>query len=174
MIKKLLSAAFFAAVALSATAYEVNDYAYTKVKKFRITGTNLVTNGQFNQGATGTDGWTATDGTLPLETTFTMLTGGPNGSNSQQVLAGQTALTNGMYQSIMVNEGGNYIVSLKVMGAAAGFTDLDMTGGNINYINAYWNTNNVLATVDGTNLYYGENNVNRPKGDCPWRADAAA
>lgn len=160
MIKKLLSAAFFAAVALSATAYEVNDYAYTKVKKFRITGTNLVTNGQFNQGATGTDGWTATDGTLPLETTFTMLTGGPNGSNSQQVLAGQTALTNGMYQSIMVNEGGNYIVSLKVMGAAAGFTDLDMTGGNTNYINAYWNTNNVLATVDGTNLYYGENNVN--------------
>ena len=159
MIKKLLSAAFFAAVALSATAYEVNDYAYTKVKKFRITGANLVTNGQFNQGATGTDGWTATDGTLP-ETTFTMLTGGPNGSNSQQVLAGQTAMTNGMYQSIMVNEGGNYIVSLKVMGAAAGFTDLDMTGGNTNYINAYWNTNNVLATVDGTNLYYGENNVN--------------
>ena len=156
MIKKLLSAAFFAAVALSATAYEVNDYAYTKVKKFRITGTNLVTNGQFNQGATGTDGWTATDGTLPLETTFTMLTGGPNGSNSQQVLAGQTALTNGMYQSIMVNEGGSYIVSLKVMGAAAGFTDLDMTGGNVNYINAYWNTNNVLATVDGTNLMYGE------------------
>ena len=159
MIKKLLSAAFFAAVALSATAYEVNDYAYTKVKKFRITGTNLVTNGQFNQGATGTDGWTATDGTLPLETTFTMLTGGPNGSNSQQVLAGQTALTNGMYQSIMVNEGGNYIVSLKVMGATAGFTDIDLTGGNTNYINAYWNTNNVLAIAEGSNnttLNYGE------------------
>ncbi len=167
MIKKLLSAAFFAAVALSATAYEVNDYAYTKVKKFRITGANLVVNGQFNQGATGTDGWTAIDGTLPLETTFTMLTGGPNGSNSQQVLAGQTALTNGMYQSIMVNEGGSYIVSLKVMGATANFTDLDMTGGNVNYINAYWNTNNVLATVDGTNLYYGENNVNLNEDGTP-------
>ena len=154
MIKKLLSAAFFAAVALSATAYEVNDYAYTKVKKFRITGANLVTNGQFNQGATGTDGWIQV-ADQPLEATFTMGVGGPNGSNTQKVIDGSTSMNHGMYQAITVNEGGTYVVSLKVMGALPGYTDLDMTAGNVNYINAYWNTDKALATVDGTNLMYG-------------------
>ena len=94
MIKKLLSAAFFAAVALSATAYEVNDYAYTKVKKFRITGANLVTNGQFNQGTTGTDGWIQV-ADQPLEATFTMGVGGPNGSNTQKVIDGSTSMNHG-------------------------------------------------------------------------------
>lgn len=156
MIKKLLSAAFFAAVALSATAYEVNDYAYTKVKKFRVTGANLVTNGQFNQGTTGTDGWTAVSDAQTLDATFIMGTGGPNGSNTQKVIDGATTMDHGMYQSIMINEGGTYIVSLKVMGALPGYTDLDMTAGNVNYINAYWNTNNVLASKDGDNLLYGD------------------
>lgn len=156
-MKKLLSASLFAAIALSASAYEVGDFAYTKVAKYKITGANLVVNGKFDQGTTGLDGWTATDATLPLEGTFLMLAGGPNGSNSQQVLAGQTALTNGMYQTIKVDAGGTYVVSFKVMGAAAGYTDLDMTGGNTNYMNAYYNTDGALATVDGTNLYYGTN-----------------
>lgn len=156
-MKKLLSASLFAAIALSASAYEVGEFAYTKVAKYKITGANLVVNGKFDQGTTGLDGWTATDATLPLEATFLMLPGGPNGSNSQQVLTGQTALTNGMYQTIKVDAGGTYVVSFKVMGATAGYTDLDMTGGNTNYMNAYYNTDGALATVDGTNLYYGTN-----------------
>lgn len=157
-MKKLLSASLFAAVALSATAYEVGEFAYTKTAKYKITGANLVVNGNFTQGNTGTDGWTAFDEVnYPLSTTFTLGTGGPNGSNYQTVLAGQTALEAGMYQVIDVATGGVYVVSLKVMGAAAGYTDLDMTGGNTNYINAYYNTDGALATVDGTNLYYGTN-----------------
>lgn len=159
MIKKLLSASFLAAFALSATAYEVGEYAYTKVGKFEIIGADLVKNGQFKEGATGMEGWTAIDKNLSLETTFTnAMTGdGPAGSNTMKVLAGQTALTNGMYQTIQIDKGGTYVISLDVMGAAPGYTDLDMTGGNVNYINAYYNTNAALATVDGTNLYYGEN-----------------
>ena len=161
MMKKLLSTSLFAAFALFANAYGVGEFAYTKVAKYQIKGENLVVNGKFNQGNTGLDGWTATDATLPLEGTFTMLTGGPNGSNSQQVLAGQTALTNGMYQKIAISAGGTYVVSFKVKGATAGFTDLDMTGGNTNYMNVYYNTDakDSLATVDGTNLYYGTDGV---------------
>ncbi len=161
MIKKLLSASLLAAFVFSASAYEVGEFAYTKVAKFKVTGANLVQNGKFTEGATGTDGWTATDPTLPLEATFAMNPGGPNGSNTQKVLAGQTALTNGMYQVVKVDQGGTYIVSLKVMGALPGFTDLDMTGGNVNYINAYWQNDEtpVLATVNGTNLYYGTNST---------------
>lgn len=159
-MKKLLSASLFAFIALSASAHNVGDFVYTKVAKYKITGENLVVNGQFKNGATGTEGWTATDATLPLETTFTMGVDGPNGSNTQKVLAGQTALTNGMYQQVAITQGGTYVVSFKVMGSTAGFTDLDLTGGNTNYMNAYYNTDGTLGTVDGTNLLYGENGVN--------------
>ena len=158
MIKRFFSMSLLALAALAAQAYEIGEFAYSKVAKYQITGKNLVVNGKFTDGATGFDlGWKAIDEALPLEATFTMLTGGPNGSNIQQVLAGQTALTSGMYQKIDISEGGTYVVSFKVMGAVAGFTDIDLTGGNTNYMNAYYNTDGVLATVSGTDLYYGTN-----------------
>ena len=164
MIKKLLSASLFAFVALAANAYEIGEFAYTKVAKYKITGENLVVNGKFNDGATGFgSGWTATDAlTNPLEAVFTMVTGGPNGSNTQKVNPGMNDLACGMYQKIAIAQGGTYVVSFKVMGASAGFTDLDMTGGNTNLMLAYYNTDekDSLATVNGTNLYYGTNGVN--------------
>ncbi len=152
-----------AVVALGANAYNVDDFVYTKTAKYQVTGANLVVNGDFKSGDTGTDGWDAIDAVnAPLATTFTMGVGGPNGSNTQKVLAGQTALTAGMKQQIAIEMGGTYVVTLRVMGAGAGFTDLDLTGGNVNYINAYYNTDGALATVGGKNnvdLLYGENGV---------------
>ncbi len=148
------------ALALGANAYNVDDYVYTKTARYQIAGDNLVTNGKFNQGATGTTGWNAIDETnAPLTSVFTMKAGGPNGSNTQAVLDGQTALTSGMYQQIGIEQGGTYVVTLRVMGATAGFTDLDLSGANTNYINAYYNTDGSLATVNGTTLGYGEGGV---------------
>ena len=134
MIKKLLSASLFAFVALAANAYEIGEFAYTKVAKYKITGENLVVNGKFTEGDTGFGaGWVATDAAnAPLESVFTMVTGGPNGSNTQKVIDGQTDLTKGMYQKIAVSAGGTYVVSFQVLGATAAFTDLDLTGGNTN------------------------------------------
>ncbi len=157
-----------AVVALGANAYNVDDFVYTKTAKYQVTGANLVVNGDFKSGTTGTDGWDAIDATnAPLATTFTKGEGGPNGSNTQKVLAGQTALTAGMKQQIAIEQGGTYIVTLRVMGAGAGFTDIDLTGNNTNYINAYYNTDGALATVheykEGkttkVDLLYGENGV---------------
>lgn len=162
MIKKLLSASLFAFVALAANAYEIGEFAYTKVAKYEITGANLVVNGQFKDGDTGfASGWKSADATLPLESVFTLMQDGPNGSNTQKVIDGQTALNNGMYQKIAISAGGTYVVSFKVMGATASFTDLDLTGGNTNYMAAYYNTDekDSLAIADGTNLIYGTNGV---------------
>ena len=166
MIKKLLSASLFAFVALAANAYEIGEFAYTKVAKYEITGANLVVNGKFTEGDTGFGaGWVATDAAnAPLESVFTMVTGGPNGSNTQKVIDGQTDLTKGMYQKIAISAGGTYVVSFQVLGATAAFTDLDLTGGNTNYMAAYYNTDakDSLATCGGNknvNLYYGTNGV---------------
>ena len=153
-MKKLLSASLFALAALSVSAYEVGEFAYTKIAKYRITGNNLVANGTF-AGDDFTAGWTATDeANSPLATVFEQAAEG-----GVQVIAGQTALTCGMYQAVKIDAGGTYVVAFKVKGATAGFTDIDMTAGNVNYINAYFNTDAALATVDGTNLLFGENGV---------------
>lgn len=160
MIKKLLSVASFAFIALSVNAFEVDQQVYTKNAKYRITGTNLVTNGQFTQGTTGLDGWTAISADAPLEQTFAKVDGTDGGSNKQVVQAGMTAMTNGMYQKVAISVGGTYVVSFKVMGTAAGFTDLDMKSAGDSYMNAYYNTDGVLATVDATGAgIYGENGV---------------
>lgn len=163
MIRNLLSVSLLSALALGANAYNVEDYVYTKTARYQIAGDNLVTNGKFTEGATGTNGWTAIDETAaPLTSVFTMKTGGPNGSNTQAVLEGQTALTAGMYQQIGIEQGGTYVVTLRVMGATAGYTDLDLSGANTNYINAYYNTDGALATAGGsknTVLSYGEGGV---------------
>lgn len=153
MMKKFTLSCLFAVIALAAGAWNSGDYVYTKVAKYRITGADLVSNGQFAEGST--DGWTATDeANAPLATVFAGAEG-----EGVQVLPGQTALTAGMYQAVKISAGGTYIVSLKVKGTAAGFTDLDQTGGNVNYINAYFNTDGTLATVNGTELLFGENGV---------------
>ena len=86
-MKKLLSASLFAFVALAANAYEIGEFAYTKAAKYKIAGENLVVNGKFTDGDTGfASGWKAVDANTPLESVFTMLTGGPNGSTLSRCL----------------------------------------------------------------------------------------
>ena len=171
MIKKLLSATLFAGVALTANAYEVNDFVYTKTAKYQITGQDLVVNGEFTEGDTGLNGWDTISSEQPLSATFTKFTDGPNGSNTQLVNAGATSLKHGMRQNIKVTTPGTYVVSFYVKGAIAGFTDIDLSGAASNYINAYYNTDKALAWMDTETdenangkaddytLRYGENGV---------------
>ena len=159
MKKQLLSIALLSAVVSGAMAHEIGDKVYSNSAKWKITGKNLVTNGDFSDNQL--TGWTAIDGSINKLTTFSVLEGqGAKGANEIKVNEGQTALTNGIYQTIAIQQGGTYIVSMKVMNTkAAGFTDFDLTGANTNYINAYYNTDGALATADGTNLSYGADGV---------------
>ena len=159
MKKQLLSIALLSAVVSGAMAHEIGDKVYSNSAKWKITGKNLVTNGDFSDLSLA--GWTAIDETVDKLTTFAVLAG--QGKNEIKVNDGQTALKNGIYQTIAIEQGGTYIVSMKVMNTkAAGFTDFDLTGANINYINAYYNTDGALATAGGTNntvLSYGADGV---------------
>ena len=155
MKKQLLSIALLSAVVSGAMAHEIGDKVYSNSAKWKITGKNLVTNGDFSD--LSLSGWSNIDETVDKLTTFSVLAGqGAEGKNEIKVNDGQTDLKNGIYQTIAIQQGGTYIVSMKVMNTkAAGFTDFDLTGANTNYINAYYNTDGALATADGTNLSYG-------------------
>ena len=159
MKKQLLSIALLSAVVSGAMAHEIGDKVYSNSAKWKITGKNLVTNGDFSD--LSLSGWTAIDETVDKLTTFSVLAGqGAEGKNVIHVNDGQTDLKNGIWQTITIEQGGTYIVSMKVMNTkAAGFTDFDLTGANTNYINAYYNTDGALATADGKNLSYGAGGV---------------
>ncbi len=162
MIKKLLSASLLGVFALSASAYNEGEYVFTKTAKYQIAGENLVKNGKFTEGNTGMDGWTATVDSIALDAVFEMKTGGPNNSNTQAVIEGANTLDHGMYQAIDISAGGTYVVTFRMIGTTAGYTDLDLTGGSINYINAYYNTDGALAICGGDKneeLTFGENGV---------------
>ena len=160
MIKNLLSLALLSSMAIGANAYGVDDMIYTRAAKYKVTAANLVTNGEL-KGAS-LDGWTATDATVAgLSDVFTVLEDG-----GVSVNAGMNDFTNGMYQVIPVSEKGTYLVSMKVKGAEAGFTDIDQNKPATNYIFAYSNTDGSLSTVSSTKneknvtvvtLSFGEN-----------------
>lgn len=160
MVKKIFTLAVmvFLSISMYADLHKVGSYVFSNNARYKITGANLVTNGTFSEGADCFSGWNAINAeAAPLTATFLKNVGmGPDGTNTAQVQAGATALTNGMYQVIPVSVGGTYVVSMKVMNTAgAGFTDLDFTGGNTNYINAFYNTDGALGGVDAC----GENGV---------------
>ncbi len=162
MKKQLLSIALLSAVVSGAMAHEIGDKVYSNSAKWKITGRNLVTNGDFSD--LSLSGWSNIDETADKLTTFAVLPGkGAEGKNVIQVNNGQTDLKNGIWQTITIEQGGTYIVSMKVMNTkAAGFTDFDLTGANTNYINAYYNTDGALATAGGDKnkeLSYGADGV---------------
>jgi hypothetical protein len=153
MVKNLLTLAFLSSMAIGANAYDVDDFIYTRSAKYKVTAANLVTNGEL-KGAS-LDGWTATDATSAgLSDIFTVLEGG-----GVSVNAGMNSMENGMYQLVKINEGGKYVVTMKVRGADPGYTDIDLFAGGNNYIFAYFNTDGALATKGGKDdveLSYGE------------------
>lgn len=159
MKKQLLSIALLSAVVSGAMAHEIGATVYSNSAKWKITGRNLVNNGDFSD--VSLSDWSNIDETVDKSTTFAVLAGkGPKGKNVIQVNDGQTDLKNGIWQTITIEQGGTYIVSMKVMNTkAAGFTDFDLTGANTNYINAYYNTDGALATANGTTLSYGTDGV---------------
>ena len=149
MIMKLLSLMLTAAFAARAMAYGVDDMIYTRSAKYKVTGANLVTNGEL-KGAS-LDGWTATDATVAsLSDVFTVLEDG-----GVSVNAGMNDLVDGMYQVLNI-DAGTYVVTMKVRGGEPGHTDVDLYAAGNNYIFAYFNTDGALSTANGVMLSYGE------------------
>lgn len=83
MKKRLLMQLLVMCMAVAAYAYKAGDYIYTNIAKFKILDANLVTNGSFNAGEGGLEGWTNEAGGDVDGAVWGVLTNvGPNGENA--------------------------------------------------------------------------------------------
>ena len=110
MKKSLLIAAFAMLGVASSFAFEVGDYATNSTQRFKITGENLVVNGNF---ASGLDGWYSTDKeTAPSADVWSIEEGaGPNG---EKVVSSIAATADMPLCNSWELEGGTYVVSYQV------------------------------------------------------------
>ena len=112
MRKRLLMIAAFALTMVgTVSAYNEGDYAYNSTQRFKITGENLVTNGNFANGRTGWYGATVED---PLDAdTWDIVEGA--GSNGETVVKSFAAnAEKPMCNKWQITEAGTYIVSLDI------------------------------------------------------------
>ena len=120
MKKRLLTVAFALLTAATSFAYQAGDYAYNSTQRFKITGENIVQNGNF---ANGLNGWYGSDKeTTPNVEIWDAGAGvgqGPNGSNAVVSLgaSADAPLCNSWALSA-----GTYVVSFDFYSVTAGNT----------------------------------------------------
>lgn len=147
MNKRLLIS--FAAImgAMTSFAYNVGDYVFTHDAKFKVTGDNLITNGNF---ASNYDGWKDySDGALSPDY-WSIETGATEDGkgNVIQSADGSADLTgNYMYQAVPFETGKTYIVTFKMKGVDP--TTSSITPKTSNYVDVYANADgSVSKTAD--------------------------
>ncbi len=149
MKKTLLLAAFAMAGMVSAQAFEVGDYVYTKTQRLKISGENLVQNGTFAEGFSA-GGWcsAAADG-IVNQGVWTVVDGiGPNGEAAvqSQAATADEALCN-VWAGL---EGGQtYVVSFDIKGESTGTTTVGTTVG-ANYADFFLNGDGSRAHAAST------------------------
>ena len=137
---------------VGAYAVNVGEYLYSPKAKFKVTGTNLVTNGDFNVGD-GYEGWTSeVGGPVSGETWGIENAAGPNGENA---IVSRVATADEGTQLLRVWQlsPGTYTISYWIKGASAGNTSViySNSSGTV----AYTDKNNFITffkSPDGTNV----------------------
>lgn len=114
-------------------AQQVGDYVYTDDARLKVTGGNVITNGDFSQGTTG---WTTDGGTTLSPDTFAVVNDGPDGSYCLQVLHRSKAFLGGTIKMNWTLEAGQtYVFSYKVKSIATDVTAIAQ--GDANYQDLY-------------------------------------
>lgn len=142
MKKRLLFAAM--AIVCAMVTYAQDRYEYTATQQVKITGENMVTNGDF---AEGTDGWTNAAGEEINAEVWSFGEGlGPNGENVLTSLSGSTADA-ALCQKWDLNAG-TYIVMYDIKGDAT--TSTYLTPGSTNNLDFFLTSteNPVYTRVD--------------------------
>lgn len=157
MKRNLLSALFALASIAGAWAYEIGDYAYTQTQRMKITGENLIQNGNFSNGFTG---WLNTDGSnSPNAESWSVEGGlGPNGEAvvmSVSASAGDDVTLANQWKL----DGGYYVFSFDVFGST--YTNTTTTASGTQYVDLFTNTDGSFVKGDdavtvASNTYYSD------------------
>ena len=141
----------FAVLSVASTfAYEVGDYVYTATQRFKISGANLVKNGNFSEGLTGWLG-AATD-EVPDADVWSVEAEAGLGPNGETVIKSTAATADKPLCGVWdLADGGKYVVSIDVKFSAATSTDVSSaTSVPNNCIDFFLNTDGALKKVAST------------------------
>ncbi|MBO4849563.1 MAG: hypothetical protein J5529_01535 [Prevotella sp.] len=145
MRKKLLLTALAVVSVMGSFAYEVNEYIFTSTQRLKVTGTNIVTNGDF---ADGVNGWYDAEKAAPSAETWSVEPGmGPNG---ESVIKSLGATEGAAFCNEWQPGAGTYVISFQVKGEAGGAFSLTATDNN--YANFFVNGDGSFVYGSGTGV----------------------
>ena len=148
MKKRLLTQILALTCVMGAYALNEGDYIYSPTAKFKVTGTNIVTNGDFTVGD-GYEGWSDIDGN-PVAANWSIKSGlGPNGEPvimSEVSSADSTAYLCRSWQL----DPGTYTVSFWIKGETAGSTSVGVVNNSGAYTTPSANYINFFVAEPGT------------------------
>ena len=133
--------------AVNTLAFEVNSYVYTASQRLKITGENLLTNGNF---AEALDGWTNADGEAVNQETWSVeAEAGPNGEAALKAL--NATAGNALCQVLMLDPG-TYVVSYQTKLPADGivYASSESTSNNVTTLSTpSTNQHDIFVNTDG-------------------------
>ena len=145
MMKKLLMTVCAVLFASSTFALGVGDYAYNYLQRLKITGDNIVTNGNF---ASSRDGWKDAEGNEVSAEVWDFVEGaGPNGENVLQTVAATAGVA--LCNSWRL-EGGTYVVKYDIKGETTNAIRCSSVGGNYGVF--FVNDEGALSVGDGATV----------------------
>ena len=145
MMKKLLMTVCAVLFASSTFALGVGDYAYNYLQRLKITGDNIVTNGNF---ANSRDGWKDAEGNEVSAEVWDFVEGaGPNGENVLQTVAATAGVA--LCNSWRL-EGGTYVVKYDIKGETTNAIRCSSVGGNYGVF--FVNDEGSLSVGDGATV----------------------
>ena len=140
-MKKLLLSVLAVLSVVSVNAFQKDDYLYTMTAKFKVTGDNVVTNGDF---ANATTGWTNQEGAEVSALSWQYTPGaGPNGEAAIMSLSADEG--NVLARTFELTAG-KYSISYWIKGGDAGGTTAN-SSANANYAGVFVNNDASLTTV---------------------------
>lgn len=161
MKKRLLMQLLVVVCAVSAYAVNVGEYLYSAKAKFKVTGANQITNGDFTVGD-GYEGWSSeVAGPVSGETWGIQNAAGPNGENAIVSRIATADEGTHLFRAWQL-PAGTYAVSFWIKGASAGNTSVP-----------YANSSNTLYYTDKNNFVaffknkVGTNDIVLADGDSP-------
>ena len=145
MNKRILHTLVLLFCVLGTYAYNIGDYVITDNARFKVTGENILVNGDLsvNNVSSAEFGWTSTDGSFLSPEYWTLEpAAGPDGQNALQSQTGAVAEAQ-LFQAVAIEADRAYVISFKIKGSEK--TTSSNKAGTQNMIDVFTNADGTLT-----------------------------